>query len=787
MNKKELSEQDIITKFVLPALTPPAGGWDILQQVRQEYSLTADRITTKGHPGQTRIPDTAKRADIVLFYKPNVPLAVIEAKDNNHSVGAGMQQAIDYATLLDAPFAYSTNGDAFVECDRSDRAKTVERTIALDEFPSPAVLWNRLCRARGLTPDQERIVAQTWAHRPDKEPRHYQIQAVNRTIEAITKGQSRILLVMATGTGKTFTAFQIIHRLRAAKFKQRILFLADRNILVDQAKREFQSFGNAMSKIRHRKVDKAFEVYLALYQAVSGNEEERNIYRQFKPDFFDLIIVDECHRGSAADDSAWRDILDYFSSATQIGLTATPKETKTVSNIDYFGQPLFTYSLRQGIDEGFLAPYKVLRVELDKDVDGYTPGAGKIDKHGRAVEDRTYKRGEFDRSMVLEKRTELIAKRVTEYLHIIGRMSKTIVFCQDTEHADRMRLALVNENPDLYAQNERYIRKITGDDEIGRHEVEPFTNPREPYPVIATTAQLLSTGVDTKTVKLIVIDREIGSMGEFKQIIGRGTRVEEDYDKTWFTIMDFRDATRHFEDEDFDGKPEMIKEVKSGESITTEDGPNPGSSGTSTDPAPAIPAPAVSRSGQRRDKYVIADEDVLMLSENVIRYDSQGKRVDLPVNEHVQSVLRAEFPTRRVFLDAWRDMDRRSEVLLRLEREGISRGTLPAVYGAPYATFDLLAHLAYGSALISRKSRVDQERVQAFVTEQKPLARQVLDGLLARFAQEGWERLADAEQLKLPPFDKLGTVLELLHPFGGRAGFEKTIGELEFALYDDNV
>lgn len=775
MNKKELSEQDIITKFVLPALTRPAVGWEILQQVRQEYALTADRITTKGRAGELRIPKTAKRADIVLFYKPNIPLAVIEAKDNNHGVGDGLQQAVDYANLLDVPFAYSTNGDGFLENDRSDPKKTVERDVPLDRFPSPTDLWARYCRSRNITPEQQAIIAQDWQlGTEDKAPRYYQIKAVNRVVEAISKGQSRILLVMATGTGKTFTAFQIIWRLWKSKTKKRVLFLADRNILVDQARNnDFQPFGNALTKIKHRQADKSFEIYLALYQAVSGNEEERNIYKQFSPGFFDLVIVDECHRGSAAEDSNWREILEYFSTATQVGLTATPKETTTISNIDYFGEPLFTYSLREGIEDGFLAPYKVIRVELDKDADGYDPGAGKVDKFGRAVEDRTYTRRDFDRTLVLEKRTELVARRVSEYLKQTDRYAKTIVFCQDTEHAERMRSALVRENGDLVAENERYIRRITADDSVGKHEVYDFIQPREKYPVIATTAQLLTTGVDVQTCKLIVIDREIGSMSEFKQIIGRGTRVREDYGKLWFTIMDFRDATRHFEDEKFDGPPEQVYEVKPGQPILPPDAPQGAETSKSR------------RSGERRDKYFIPDEEVLTVTETVVRYNAAGKRVERPADDHTRDLLRALCPTRRDFRDLWSNIERRGELLVKLEREGLTAADLAKKHGEGYSTYDVLAHVGYGMAPVLRKVRAEKANVQALLATHSPQRRRVLEGLLAKFVDEGLEALADTDSLKIKPFDTWGTLVELLREFGGRAGFEKAVTVMETYLYDD--
>lgn len=774
MNKKDLSEADIISKFVLPGITRSSSGWS-QDLIRQEYSLTPDRITTKGRAGRTRISGTAKRADIVLFYKPNQPLAVVEVKDNNHPLGGGMQQARAYAASLDAPFAYSSNGDAFLECDRSNPDKTVEREIPLDAFPSRDELWRRWSKARGLTPEQEKVVTQDWhLGTVDKAPRYYQIKAVNRVVEAIAKGQSRLLLVMATGTGKTFTAFQIIWRLWKSKAKKRVLFLADRNILVDQARNnDFLPLGNALTKIKHRQADKSFEIYMALYQAVSGQEEEKNIYKQFTREFFDLVIVDECHRGSAAEESAWRNILDYFSSATQIGLTATPKETEEVSNIHYFGDPIFTYSLREGIEDGFLAPYKVIRISLDKDLEGYTPGHGKTDKYGRNVEDKTYKRQDFDRTLVLERRTNLVAKYVSDYLKQTDRLAKTIVFCEDTDHASRMRSALVNENQDMVARDERYVQRITSDDSEGKLQIDSFIHPAEPYPVIATTAQLLTTGVDTQTCKVIVIDREIGSPGEFKQIIGRGTRVREDYGKTWFSILDFREATRHFADETFDGPPEQVYEPRPGDPIAPPD-----------DFDQEEPTPR--RRGHRREKYVIPDVEVLTVAETVVRYDQDWKPIDLPKDEHARRIVTALCPSRADFRDTWRDAEKRAALLAQLERDGmLAMGELAQQMGAEFATYDVLASLVYGVRPISRKDRAEHANVQACIATFTGVRKQVLEGLLAKFVAEGLENLQDPRELQMEPFDEIGTLLEILGHFDGRDGFKKAVSVLEAYLYAD--
>ena len=522
IDKTSLTERDICTKFVNPALE--TAGWDLIHQIREQYYFTDGRVMVRG---KTVKRGDRKFVDYLLLHKPNVPLAVIEAKDNNHSIGSGMQQGLDYARMLDIPFVFSTNGDGFLFHDRLALSGPVEQELPLDGFPSPDQLWQRWCQAKGLTPETLPIVNQDYfSDGSGRLPRYYQSIAINRAVEAIALGQKRVLLVMATGSGKTFTAFQIIWRLWKSGAAKRILFLADRNILVDQTKtNDFKPFGAAMTKITNRKVDKSYEIYLCLYQAVTGTEEESNIYKQFSPDFFDLIVVDECHRGSAAEDSSWREILTYFSSATQIGLTATPKETKEVSNITYFGDPVYTYSLKQGIDDGFLAPYKVVRIDLDKDLTGWRPSSGKTDKHGSVIEDRIYNQKDFDRVMILEKRTELVAKKITEFLKGTNRFDKTIVFCEDIDHAERMRQALVNENADLVAQNHKYVMRITGDSVEGKAELDQFIHPEERFPVIVTTSELMSTGVDAKTCKLIVLDKRIQSMTKFKQIIGRQIRT----------------------------------------------------------------------------------------------------------------------------------------------------------------------------------------------------------------------------------------------------------------------
>ena len=532
MDKRSLSERDICTKFITPALR--RAGWDEMLQIREEVSFTKGRIIVRG---KLVARGKAKRADYLLYFKPNVPLAIIEAKDNSHSVGDGMQQALDYAETLNVPFAFSSNGDGFVFHDRTGASTPREANLALDEFPPPAELWARYRAWKGLTPDTEKIVLQDYHDDGDgKAPRYYQTNAVNAAIEAIAKGQDRILLVMATGTGKTYTAFQIIWRLWKAGHRKRVLFLADRNVLIDQTMvNDFRPFGGAMTKLSTQartiqrgsggalRIDTAYEVYLGLYQAITGPEEHQKVYREFSPGFFDLIVIDECHRGSAAADSAWREILEYFSSATQIGLTATPKETKYASNIAYFGEPVFSYSLKQGIRDGFLAPYKVVKVHIDRDVEGYRPEKGTLDRDGEEVVDRFYDQKDFDRTLVIDGRTNLVAQKVTQFLKESGdRFQKAIVFCVDQEHAARMRQALINENADLVDGNPRYVMRITGNDTEGQGELGNFIDPESTCPVLVTTSRLLSTGVDVQTCRLIVLDREVGSMTEFKQIVGRG-------------------------------------------------------------------------------------------------------------------------------------------------------------------------------------------------------------------------------------------------------------------------
>jgi type I restriction enzyme R subunit len=781
MDKKKLSERDICTKYVLPALVK--AGWDVQTQVREEVFFTAGRVIVRG---KTVARGAAKRADVMLYYRPNIPIALIENKDNKHAVGAGMQQGLEYGAELDVPFVFSSNGDGFLEHDRLAGTGQVERELALDAFPSPAELWQRYCKARGIGPDVESVISQDYhTDTSGKAPRYYQLTAINRAIEAIAKGQDRILLVMATGTGKTYTAFQIIWRLWKARRKKRILFLADRNILVDQAKvNDFKPFGAAMTKITHRKVDKSYEIYLCLYQAVTGTEEVQNIYRQFSPDFFDLIVVDECHRGSAAEDSAWREILDYFKAATQIGLTATPKETETVSNIDYFGEPVFTYSLRQGIDDGFLAPYKVIRIDLDKDLLGWRPPKGKIDKTGRLIEDRVYNQRDFDREMVLEKRTELVAKKVTEFLRATDPYDKTIVFCEDIEHAERMRQALVNENAALVEKNGKYIMRITGDDQTGKAELDNFIAPEERYPVIVTTSQLLTTGVDAQTCKLIVLDQRIESMTRFKQIIGRGSRLKPEYGKLFFTIMDFKKATELFADSKFDGDPVQIYKPGPDDPPV---GPEGGGWDDGGETVMVYPPPESGGSeikdGAKRVKYYVNDVPVTVLASRVQYLDAKGKLITESLRDYTRKNLRDEYAALDDFLKYWSGAEQKHIILQELQERGILLEALADEVGRDYDPFDLLCHVAFGRPPLTRKERAANVRKRDYFARYGGQAQAVLQALLDKYADAGIEDVESLETLRVQPINQFGTPMEIVGLFGGVDQYWAAVRALEKELY----
>jgi len=803
VDKHDLSERDICTKFITPAIQQ--AGW-LQHQFREEVNLTDGRVMVRGKlAARIRNPDAKggpKRADYVLYARPGVPIAIVEAKQARFKVGHGMQQALAYAEMLDAPFAISSNGDGFLLHDRTGLTQPVERELQLHEFPALTELWSLYQQWKGLTdPKATTLVEQPYyADGSGREPRYYQRVAINRAIEAIAKGQQRVLLVMATGTGKTYTAFQIIWRLWKAKAKKRILFLADRNILVDQTmQQDFAPFGEVMHKVTNREVKKNYEVYLALYQAVTGREEWKQIYRQFPADFFDLVVIDECHRGSAADDSAWRDVLDYFSAATHLGLTATPKETKEVSNLTYFGDPVYTYSLKQGIEDGFLAPYKVIRIATDVDAVGYTPEKGKVDKLGQAVEQRQYTTKDFDRNLVLEKRTRLVASKVWEYLKATDPMAKTIVFCDDQDHAERMRQELVKIIP-AAASNRRFVMRITGDDNEGKAQLSYFIDNDEPYPVIATTSKLLTTGVDAKTCKLIVLDQNINSMTEFKQIIGRGTRLREDYQKLYFTIMDFKGATRLFADPDFDGEPVVIYEPKDDEPVVPPDVPPGTNEPDPPSPGPGKPGEGVTPpgittggGGEGRVKYVIDDVNVRVAVERSQYLDADGKLITedyrVLLKDDIKKALQAEFGSLTDFLRRWNSAERKQAVLEELADHGVPLEVLQQAVpnGAELDVFDLVAHVAFDQKPLTRRERANNVKKRDVFGKYGEQARAVLEALLDKFADHGVQNIEDAKVLELPPFDQFGSKTQIRRGiFGGVEQFTQAVQALEQALYEEN-
>ncbi|WP_422140062.1 EcoAI/FtnUII family type I restriction enzme subunit R [Endozoicomonas sp. ALC020] len=788
-------------------------GWDIQTQVREEVTFTAGRIIVRG---KLHARGKKRRADYILYHQKNQPIAVIEAKDNKHSMGSGMQQALSYAEALDIPFVFSSNGDGFKFYDRTGNADQTQTELSLNEFPSPGELWSRYCQAKELDePAQKTVNYPYFDDGSGRTPRYYQANAINRTIEAIAKGQNRVLLVMATGTGKTYTAFQIIWRLWKSEKKKRILFLADRNILVDQTKsNDFKPFGPAMTKIEKRQVNKAFEIYLSLYQAVSGNEEEKNIYKQFDPDFFDLIVIDECHRGSAREDSAWREILEYFSSATHVGLTATPKETKEVSNIHYFGEPVYTYSLKQGIEDGFLAPYKVIRFDFDIDLEGWRPQKGQIDKYGNLIEDRIFNQRDMDRNIVFDERTQLVALKVTEYLQKTDEFQKTIVFCDDIDHAERMREALVNLNPDRVKENRKYVMRITGDNEEGKDELDNFIDPESTYPVITTTSKLMTTGVDAKTCKLIVLDQSIQSMTEFKQIIGRGTRIDEDHGKHWFTIMDFKKATERFADKDFDGEPVQIFKPKPGEPIIPpEDEPeNPegegGGGGIEEDPPiitdppseitpepePEPIPPGGSDEGDPepppeppRIKYHVKGQAFKVTKYRVQHLDASGKLVTESMHDYTKQCVVKQYASMDDFLRKWSAADKKKAIIDELTELGVFWQELQDNVGEKLGTeldpFDLICHIAFDRPALTRRERANNVKKRNYFSQYEGVARQVLETLLDKYADVGIEPVEDMTILTDQAFSQIGAPIELVRAFGGKSQYQKAFKELEEQLY----
>ena len=779
MDKKDLTERDICTKYITPAVVN--GGWDIHTQIREEKFFTDGRIRV----GDTKQPrGERKKADYILYYRPNIPIAIVEAKDNNHSVSSGIDQGIEYAKILDIPFAYSSNGDGFVEHDLTGMSDPIEKELAMEDFPTPDDLWERYKKWKNITESHEQIITEAYnANQNVKKPRYYQEIAINRSVEAIAKGQKRILLVMATGTGKTYVAFQTIWRLWKANTRKnkpyRILYLADRNILISQAmNNDFKEFKGVMTKVKKRQVDKSYEIYMALYQGVSGEEDYKNIYKEFSPDFFDLIIVDECHRGSAAADSAWREILNYYSSAAQIGMTATPRETKDVSNIDYFGEPLYTYSLRQGIEDGFLAPYKVIKVSIDRDVEGWRPTRGLKDSLGKEIPDKEYTSKEFDRTLVIDERTKLVSKKITEFLKKFDRFAKTIVFCVDIEHAERMRMALRNDNSDLVAENHRYVVKITGEDDIGRKEIDNFIDPASKYPVIATTSKLLNAGVDVQTCKLVVLDANINSMTEFKQIIGRGTRIREDYGKSYFVIMDFRRVTNLFADPDFDGEPVQVLEVSIDEVIRI-----PKEKPLKEEiPGAQQVYLNVAKKGKVA-KYYVKGVSVSVLRERVQYYDAGGKLIIESLKDYTRNAVNKDYRSLDEFLTKWKTADRKTALLQELEDKGVFLSELRQELGKNFDDFDLICHVAYDAKPKTRKERADNVRKSDYFQKYGEKARSAIDTLLDKYADSGIENIEDVKILSVEPFPRIGTPIEIISAFGGKDNYHHALIELENKLY----
>ena len=765
IDKKTLSEADIRTKYITPAIEQ--SGWDKMSQMREEYSITAGRIIDRGQVCKREKP---LKADYVLFYKPNKPIAIVEAKDNNHSMSDGMQQALNYAQMMNVPFVFSSNGDGFVFHNRYVQEGERETVLPLDGFPSPETLWEMYVEQNCIGPAQSKIIDEPYyVDNPNKQPRYYQINAINRTVEAIATGQDRVLLVMATGTGKTYTAFQIIWRLWNAGIKKRILFLADRTALISQTfTNDFAPFKDKMTWVTKQNFDTAHEIYLGLYQGLTGEDEDANsLFKQFSPSFFDLIVVDECHRGSAKADSQWREVLEYFSAATQIGLTATPKETKEVSNIDYFGDPVYTYTLKQGINDGYLAPYRVIRVFFDKDVEGFVPYTGQTDDNGEVIDDRIYNALDFDRKIVLEQRTKLVAKTVSDYLKKHNcRMDKTIFFCVDQEHADRMRRALVNENSDMMAVDERYVMRITSNDEAGVDQLDNFRNVESQYPVLVTTSKLLSTGVDVQTIKFIVLDSNIRSMTEFKQIIGRGTRVREDLGKLYFTIFDFRDVTRLFYDPDFDGPCEQDEDFD----------PAKGYNG---DPPPKLPKPV-----NPQKKYMVSGEPVTILKKMVQYMDRDGKLITESLIDYTKKNVLNQYATLDDFLSAWGAAERKEVIIKEMEEHGILFSELCEQINQDLDPFDLICHIVFDQPPLTRRERVNNVRKRNYFTKYGEKAAEILDALLTKYADSGLSDLENVDVLKVDPIKQYGTQVYIVNTiFGGIAKFRQAIKDLEAAIY----
>ena len=789
MGKSHLSEEDIKLRYITPAIQN--AGWDN-KQIRMEYAFTAGRIILRGN---ITARGKKKSADYLLSYKNNFPLAIVEAKDNTQPVGAGLQQAIDYAKSLDVPYVYASNGDGFVE---QNLITGEVKELKLEEFPSPEALYQRYRIDKGIDEAEEKVMLEPYYYIPNyKTPRYYQRVAINRAVDAVAKGQNRVLVVSATGTGKTYMTFQIIYRLWKSGLKKKILFLADRNVLIDQTMTgDFKPFSGKMTKVQNKNLDSSYEIYLALYQQLVGDDGEE-AFRQFQPNFFDLIVIDECHRGSATEESAWRKVLDYFTEATHIGCTATPIETKEASSFTYFGEPIYEYSLKQGIDDGFLAPYKVIRIGLDKDLEGYRPEAGKVDKHGYEIEDREYNVKDFDRNIVIDDRTRVVASKISEFLKKTDRFSKTIVFCVDIEHAERMRQALINENKDLYVENDRYIMRITGDNDIGKAQLENFIDEESPYPVIAVTSKLMTTGVDAKMCKLIVLENNINSMTEFKQIIGRGTRLLEDYGKTYFTIMDFRNASRLFADPDFDGKPEVVIDLGGDDPVDEPDTPtdegeegtgeDTGNDGVKEDDGEYVTGdtPPFDDEGEDKPrKYYVGDVMVKVLSERVQYVDKDGKLITESLIDYTKKNILEQYSRLDDFLRTWTEAEKKQAIIDELQDDGVLLDAVREELGkTELDDFDLICHIAYDKAPLTKKERAENVKKRHYLYKYSDVAKEVIEALLDKYANDGIKEIEDTKVLQLKEFQKIGSPMKIVKAFGGKEAYQKAVQELENEIY----
>ena len=764
LNKKQMSEEDIKLNYITPALN--ASGWQNGVNITMETKITDGKINIRGNMAYR---EKAKRADYLLYLNKYHPIAIVEAKDNNHTISHGLQQAMEYAKMLDLPFAYSSNGDGFCEHDYLTGA---ERQIGMNEFPTVDELICRYKKGRKLNEQEIRLLDQPYYSSQNTfPPRYYQRNAVNRTLDAIAKGQDRILLVMATGTGKTYTAFQIVYRLLSSGMKRKVLYLADRNNLVDQSiQQDFSPLEKVIHKVNFAKDKKdtitAYQVYFALYQQLIGDNDQEHYSELFDKDFFDLIIVDECHRGSAKDDSRWRRILEYFDSATQIGMTATPKETMYVSNIDYFGKPVYEYSLKAGIEDGFLAPFRVLGMTMNIS-DGWRPYKGQLDYYGNEIEDRIYNNKDYDYSIILGDRIQEVAFRITEYLKQYGRMQKTIVFCATEDAAERMRMELVNLNKDEVKKNADYVVRITGSDDYGKSKLKYFISPSQKYPVIATTSDMLSTGTDCKLTKLIVLDKNISSMTQFKQIIGRGTRVREDQGKLSFTIMDFRGVARLFSDPDWDGPIEQV-----------DDYPRKGGGPGPVEP----PGPT----GDKHIPYVDAEgAKVQLIQQTVSVYDTNGKLLRQEnIIDYTRRNIRGNYADLSSFVRKWTESEKKDVITQELRSHGIDLGQLKKEqHMEEVDDFDFITHVAYDQKPLTRKERAENVKKRDFLHKYSGVARQVIEALLEKYTNDGINEIEKTEVLRLDPFKRMGNPARIAKLFGGKDGYLKAVKELEQEIY----